>query len=357
MTRTFPDSISSDRSSNPSRVPESAGASHSFRPVVFGEALFDHFPDGSRVLGGAPFNVAWHLRGFGAHPLLVTSVGQDPEGQEILERMEFWEMDASGVQIHPTKPTGRVTARLKDGQPTFEIEADQAFDGISLEGLPDAARLGQAPSSPSLLYFGSLCLREETSAATLAYLRETLEGATPDGKTSEGKAPEGKAPDEVAPQAPTLVDVNLRAPWWERDRVRNHIHGVDWLKVNDEEVGLLTGRPVTTESEIMEAAQALKNELGITNVVVTLGSRGAVALLPDGPVRVEGRKLPDLVDTVGAGDAFTSVLALGIHGGWPPETLLRRASAFAGEICRTRGAISADPELYLSTLREWNHAP
>jgi fructokinase len=297
--------------------------------VIFGEALFDHFPDGSRVLGGAPFNVAWHLRGFGADPLLITSVGQDPEGQEILERMGSWEMDTSGVQVHPTKPTGRVTAHLKDGQPTFEIEADQAFDGINPQDLP-------APSSPSLLYFGSLCLREDASAATLAHLRETLE--------------------EAAPRVPTLVDVNLRAPWWERDRVRRHIRGVDWLKVNDEEVGLLTGRPVNTESEIMEAAQALKSELGIGNVVVTLGSQGAVALPEGEPVRVEGRKLPEIVDTVGAGDAFTSVLALGIHGRWPPEILLRRASAFAGEICMTRGATSPDPAMYLETLREWTHA-
>ena len=338
LPRKIPDSVPSDHSPTHPNAPDPAGDSRPFRPLVFGEALFDHFPDGSRVLGGAPFNVAWHLRGFGAAPLLVTSVGRDREGEEILERMGSWQMDTSGVQIHPTKPTGRVTAHLDNGQPTFEIEADQAFDGIAIQGL--GASTGR--DSPSLLYFGSLCLREETSAATLAHLREKPEGATLEEKTLD---------------APTLVDVNLRDPWWDWDRTRSHIQGVDWLKVNDEEVGLLTRRPVTNSGEVLEAAEVLKAELGIQNVVVTLGSQGALALSGGEPIQVEGSHLPNIVDTVGAGDAFTSVLALGIHYRWPPRTLLKRASEFAAETCLTRGATSADPTLYLRTLREWNHAP
>ena len=328
MPRRSRDSVPTHLSLSHPTISEVAGESSAFRPVVFGEALFDHFPDGTRVLGGAPFNVAWHLRGFKANPLLVTSVGQDPDGKRILEQMGAWGMDTAGVQIHPTKPTGHVRARFQDGQPRFEIVAKQAYDAISVQSLP---RL-HGPEPHNLLYFGSLCLRGETSAATLAYLREKLE-------------------------APVLVDVNLRDPWWGWEKTRRHIRGVDWLKVNDEEVGLLTRKPVTSAGEVLKAAEVLKAELGIQNIVVTLGSRGTVALMGGEPVRVEGRNLPDIVDTVGAGDAFTAVLALGIHGRWPPETLLQRASEFAAETCLTRGATSADPTLYLRTLREWNHAP
>jgi len=65
----------------------------SFRPLIFGEVLFDHFPDGARVPGGAPFNVAWHLQGFKAHPLLISGVGADAAGDELLDRMARWGMD------------------------------------------------------------------------------------------------------------------------------------------------------------------------------------------------------------------------------------------------------------------------
>lgn len=75
-------------------------------PVIFAEALFDHVPDGSRVLGGAPFNVAWHLRGFKADPLLVTAVGEEREGEEILRCMADWGLNTSGVQIHSSRTMG-----------------------------------------------------------------------------------------------------------------------------------------------------------------------------------------------------------------------------------------------------------
>ena len=67
------------------------------RPIIFGEVLFDCFPDGSRVLGGAPFNVAWHLQAFGAEPLFVSRVGNDPMGRKIRDAMLQWGMDTSGL--------------------------------------------------------------------------------------------------------------------------------------------------------------------------------------------------------------------------------------------------------------------
>lgn len=305
--------------------PEAGGGV--FRPIVFGEALFDHFPDGSRVLGGAPFNVAWHLRGFKVDPLLITAVGLDKEGVEILERMDSWGLDTSGVQVHPTRPTGRVTAYLQEDQPRFEIEPNQAYDGISVDALPPMPE----PSSARLLYHGSLCLREATSADTLSVLKENQD-------------------------APVLVDVNLRDPWWNRESTREHIRGAQWLKVNEDEAGLLSDRSVSTSRDVLESAQWLRDELSIPNVVVTLGAAGAMAVTDAEPIFVGAREIKDTVDTVGAGDAFSAVLALGIHGDWPMGILLERASEFAGELCRTRGATSADPELYSRVLRRWNLA-
>ena len=68
------------------------------RPVVFGEVLWDCFDDGTEVLGGAPFNVAWNLRGFGLDPLFVSRIGHDERGEKILDAMHRWGMDAAGVE-------------------------------------------------------------------------------------------------------------------------------------------------------------------------------------------------------------------------------------------------------------------
>jgi fructokinase len=294
---------------------------------VFGEALFDHFPDGSRVLGGAPFNVAWHLRGFKADPLLLTAVGEDREGEEILARMGSWRLDTSGVQIHPTRPTGRVTARLVDDQPRFDIEGRQAYDGISIQALPPFSSLGGV----SILYHGTLCLREATSAQTLEFLQAHL-------------------------NLPRLVDVNLRDPWWTQEGVRKLIRGADWLKVNETELGLLSGKPVGSVTQIEEAAGAFQREMEVDAVFVTLGADGAMVVADQDLARAEGMPVPDLVDTVGAGDAFSAVLALGIHAEWHISTTLQRASEFAAAVCRWRGATSSNQGLYMQTLRRWNDA-
>lgn len=298
-----------------------------FRPLVFGEALFDHFPDGSRSLGGAPFNVAWHLRGFKADPCLVTAIGRDEAGQEILDRMARWHLDTSGVQIHPTRPTGRVVTHLDGGQPRYDIEARQAYDAISTGQLPPPPTL----ASTSLLYHGSLATREETSAQCLDYLRSHLD-------------------------VPVLVDVNLRDPWWSLDRTPERFRKAEWIKVNREEVGLLSGKAIGTDEQVVRAAEALRERLEAGTLVVTLGGDGALALGDDGLVYADASAQAEIVDTVGAGDAFAAVLALGINDQWPLPVALERASEFAGELCRVRGAIPSDPGLYSHHMLRWGHA-
>src|ERR1043165_1777468 len=107
------------------------------RPLVFGEVLFDEFPDGSTRLGGAPLNVAWHLRGFGLDPLIVTRIGEDALGGLALERMRAAMIDTRGVQVDETRPTGRASVLQADGEgPEFEIPGEQAYDFIDRDLLP-----------------------------------------------------------------------------------------------------------------------------------------------------------------------------------------------------------------------------
>ena len=80
-------------------------------PVVFGEVLFDCFPDGKTVLGGAPFNVAWHLQGLGLQPLFVSAVGNDAQGEEVRRTMQSWGMATTGLQTRAAFPTGRGRGR------------------------------------------------------------------------------------------------------------------------------------------------------------------------------------------------------------------------------------------------------
>ena len=135
------------------------------QPVVFGEVLFDCFEDGSRVLGGAPFNVAWHLQAFGFSPLLISRVGDDPMGQQIRDTMQRWGMSVAGLQQDSAHPTGEVRISLSDGQPSFNILPDRAYDHIRADMIP--------PVTPSLTYHGSLGLRQPESAAALAELEQS----------------------------------------------------------------------------------------------------------------------------------------------------------------------------------------
>ena len=176
------------------------------RPVIFGEVLFDHFPDGSRVLGGAPFNVAWHLRGFNSNPLVISAVGEDDEGREVLERMTSWDLMTHGVQIDGKHPTGRVTASVVDGENHYEIAPGQAWDAIRAE--PATRTAFEEPVG--LLYHGSLALRSEESWATLCRLRDKAD-------------------------APSFVDINLRDPWWTKDKVDWCLWNGNWIKLNDSE--------------------------------------------------------------------------------------------------------------------------
>ena len=295
------------------------------RPVIFGEVLFDHFPDGSRVLGGAPFNVAWHLRGFGANPLVLSAVGDDDEGAEVLERMTSWDLMTHGVQTDRLHSTGRVTANVVDGENRFEIAPEQAWDFIGAE--PASRAIADEPAG--LFYHGTLALRGEASWNTLRSLRDQSE-------------------------APSFVDINLRPPWWTKEKLDWCLSTSHWVKLNDAELAELTSRPTGTFEECRDAAVELARTHTIQGVIVTRGNQGALSVLgAERTFEAASTDVDDVVDTVGAGDAFSSVMCLGILQKWDFQTTLDRAAAFAADLCRIRGATTTDFGLYDRHLAEW----
>jgi len=292
--------------------------------LVFGECLFDHFPDGDRV-GGAPLNVARHLWALGQQPLLVSRVGQDARGARIRALLGAWGMDGRGLQEDPQRPTGRVEVApdaVLGHQ--FRILPRQAYDRIVWPaGLPPAAPI-------AFLYHGTLALREPGSRSTW----ERLAGL------SDWR----------------FVDLNLRAPWWTADLLAAVLPGTRVLKLNTDELDILD-EVFSLHGEGRQGQVAdLAQRFAIGEVVLTNGAAGAAAWEAG---RWQERPAPvvHVEDTVGAGDAFAAVWMAGILRGWSLDLRLARAQALAAAICAIRGALPSGPAFYSPFLRAWGLQP
>ncbi len=285
--------------------------------TIFGEILWDCFPDGTQVLGGAPFNVAWHLQAFGQHPRLISCIGTDTLGAEIQAALQDWGMDLSGIQRDPEHPTGRVAVSFSaEGEPHYHISPDSAWDFIRPEALP------AAPSG--VLYHGSLALRQPVSAQAWHQL--------------------------CARASQRFVDLNLRPPWWQSTQVRGLLAGARWLKLNADELTALQPELLDLPSR----ARRLLADKHLEWVVVTQGAAGASAFMVRGEQwTVTPQFTTKVVDTVGAGDAFSSVLLLGLQRGWPLQQTLPRAQQFASAIVGLRGAITQERAFYQHFVRAW----
>jgi fructokinase len=287
------------------------------QPVIFGEVLFDRFPDGHAVLGGAPFNVAWHLAAFGQAPLFISRVGNDPLGRTIHDAMRDWGMTTAGLQQDSQHPTGTVDVSFEAGEPNYDIVADRAYDHIDAEGLP--------PLRPALIYHGTLALRQAGSAGTLSRLKQRYD-------------------------APVFLDINLRSPWWNSATVTELLADARWIKLNADELEQITG----DGGDDRQRARGLFEHERLELLVITRGAKGAEILSRDGDsVTVEPEAVSDVIDTVGAGDAFTSAFILGLLHNWPLATTAKRAQNFASALVQVRGATVQDPEFYRPFLENW----
>lgn len=296
----------------------------SIKAIIYGEVLFDQFIGRDAVLGGAPFNVAWHLHGFGAPALFISRVGSDALGDEVIARMQAWGMDCQGIQRDAQHPTGTVQVQLRDGQPDYTILEQVAYDFIDAKAVDGAL----CNASPALVYHGSLITRSAVARQSLLHLRAQA-------------------------QAPVFVDINLRAPWHQRQQAEPLLQEIQWLKLNDEELQILTQMPCATVADAEHAARELLRQHPMHFLVVTLGHRGAFCLSGDTITHTQAPATEDLVDTVGAGDALSAVLILGILNNWNLPTSLERGVSFAAAICQQPGATQMNHDLYREFLHRW----
>ncbi len=294
------------------------------RPVIFGEVLFDIFPDKNEVLGGAPFNVAWNLKGFGLDPFFISRVGADKRGERVLQSMRKFGMNTAGVQIDNHRPTGVVEIKMEGSSHTFDILPDQAYDNIETRSVIDA--LGDADSS--LLYHGTLSIRSAVSSNTLDTLLDIM-------------------------KPHVFVDVNLRAPWCDGASAKKALEKARWAKLNNEELGQTLGSCAIKDQDIEMMSEYLRAEAELDILVVTLGEKGALLVTPDSIIRSDPAPVSKIVDTVGAGDAFSSVVTLGLVYDWPLEVIMDRAIAFAVDVCQIRGATTSDIDFYQRHIKKW----
>lgn len=294
-------------------------------PIIVGEILFDIFPDGNRILGGAPFNVAWHLQGFGLAPLMISCLGQDAESEQVLRMANAWQLDTQYLQHSANHNTGRVLVSLDDGIPSYELPPEQAYDYIDFNAA--AEQLLTAHITPPLLYHGTLAFRQQ-AYESLLHASQRL-------------------------NAPIFLDLNLRAPWWTSDLVRKSLQAARWVKLNEEELGLIlpTYRADNAETSLLSFCQHYDLDM----VVLTRGADGAFLQARGKPLlQASAPPITQIEDTVGAGDAFCAVILAGLLQHWPAEIALARAVNFAARICQQQGAISSDEALYQQVLRDWS---
>lgn len=297
--------------------------------LVFGEVLADVFPDRS-VLGGAPFNVACHLAAFGENPLFISRTGEDSLRQELIERMHRLGMTTRGVQIDPAHPTGEVQVQLDDkGGHVFRIKEDQAYDYIDTAQALAAA----VEHQPRLFYFGTLAQRGTVSRTAFRALNAQL-GCT------------------------RLADINLREPWFTLDVVMETLAASDVVKMSLEELQWLARELPLPGSEPELWVKDLAGRFQLERVLITCGADGAWQWQPGQEQAIinapPGRSSRAIIDTIGAGDAFTAVIMLGLLRKWPDALSLNRANAFARAVCGIRGALPADRDFYTPFLEVWD---
>lgn len=273
--------------------------------LCLGEVLWDALPAGL-FLGGAPLNVACHLREAGRGVRLASRVGNDELGREVLRRMTRRGLATDLVQVDRELPTGFVIVALDEaGSPSFDVVEPSAWDRLELtDELVHAAKQADA------VVFGSLAQRSKTS-------RETIQRVIREAKLS-------------------VFDINLRPPFDDLATVVACLPHSTIVKLNDEELIRLANH-LGLEGSEEEQARGLSARFGIETVCVTRGARGSALLCaglwvrdPGFPVRV--------ADAVGAGDSFLATLLAELLAGTQPGEALWQANAVGAFVASRSGA-------------------
>lgn len=299
-----------------------------FTIVGLGEALFDLFPD-RQILGGAPLNVAVHAhqlsQALGGRGVVVSRVGQDDLGRQLLDDIKSRGMTGDYVQADPDHPTGCVYVSFDDaGSPSYEIVRNVAWDWLQFD--PDLESLASACDA---VCFGSLAQREAQSRNTIYRFLS------------------------AARRAVRLFDVNLRQDYFNRDVLIRSCELATAVKLNDEELPTVARLMNLRGDDPDQRIGDLRRRFDLHLVALTRGARGTVLYtaeqkLEQEPVRYDR---VDGADSVGAGDACAAGLLIGMILRWPLSRTLELANHVGAYVASQPGATPPLAEAVLTRVR------
>ncbi|HEY3377300.1 MAG TPA: carbohydrate kinase [Armatimonadota bacterium] len=285
-------------------------------PHVFGvgEILWDLLPHGKQ-LGGAPTNFAYYARALGAQATVVSGIGHDANGDEILQRLHELGISRTGIFRHPSLPTGTVSVTLNPaGHPSYHIQTEVAWDAF-----PYMDAIRAAIQRAHAVCFGTLAQRCPASRQTI----QALLCAAP-------------------AHALRVFDINLRQDYFNRAVIEASLKLANVLKLNEHELPIVRDLLGLVGNE-MELLRQLRDRFGLRMLALTKGEAGSVLLQGD-ELSVHPGIATTVVDTVGAGDAFTAALTMGLLYGYPLAALHAHASRVAAFVCSCSGATTPLPD-------------
>ncbi len=277
--------------------------------VGLGEVLWDMLPDGKQ-LGGAPANFAYHAQTLGGRGVIVSCVGDDDLGKEILSCLGELDLDIEYIAVDKDHPTGTVTVELDEaGKPDFTIHENVAWDFI-----PCTDALLELAADIDAVCYGSLCQRLEVSRNTV---RKFLDATRPD--------------------CLRVFDINIRQKFYSKDVVHTMLERSNVFKLNDDELPLVAGL-LDIEGRETDILATLTERYELRAIALTKGANGSRLFAPGDDSTHPGITVTDIADTVGAGDAFTAATVVGLLKGRSLDQINDHANRVAAYVCSQKGA-------------------
>lgn len=285
--------------------------------VGMGEALWDVLPEGKKI-GGAPANFAYHVSQFGLPSCVVSAIGDDALGKEIIENFTSKGLDQLIAEV--PYPTGTVQVEIdQTGIPLYDIKESVAWDNI-----PYTEHLDALAKRTKAVCFGSLAQRNVVSRETINHFLDTMP----------------KDDDSLI-----VFDVNLRQGFYNKEILCKSMQNCNILKINDEElitVSRMFGHPGI---DLQDKCWILLGKYNLKMLILTCGINGSYVFTP-GNVSFQPTPKVEVADTVGAGDSFTAAFIASILKGksvTEAHTIAVKTSAF---VCTQKGAMPILPPEY-----------
>jgi fructokinase len=288
------------------------------KAVCFGEVLWDVFPDKARI-GGAPLNVASRLSATGIETEMVSRIGTDQKGKEIVAYLKSNNVGTENIETDATFPTGMVNVSLSSsGSATYEIAYPSAWDKIEVSG----SSLNSV-SEADVFIFGSLVCRDEISRNTLFDLLEAANYK--------------------------VFDINLRPPHYQKEVLQHLMQKADFIKFNDEELFEIAVMLGSSFNSLEQNLLFISEKTNTKSICVTKGSHGAV-LLSEGKLYYNSGYQIKVKDTVGAGDSFLASLIAKLLTKENPQKALDYACAVGALVASSEGA---NPKLETEEIKKF----